>query len=254
MSDAIVATSLGYAYIKEEWIFRHLDLALPKGSVFAILGPNGRGKTTFLKTLLGIEKPTEGHVSMIGQSAFVPQLFSVTFAYSVLDMVVMGRAKKIGLFSQPSCRDYDAALEALSRFGLEKLAHRSFGELSGGQRQLVIIARALVSDAQILVLDEPTSALDLKNQEMILQWIHKLSREEKMTILFTTHHPHHAYAVANRVLLMFDQEEYAFGKAEETLTEENLKKLYGVKLKSVDVADGNRNFRTIVPVFRGMHG
>src|SRR5208283_4856785 len=124
----------------------------------------GRGKTTLLKILLGALKPSQGRLSVSGHMSFVPQLFHVSFDYSTLDMVLMGRARKIGLFSQPSPRDRRAALEALDRFGMSDFADRPFHELSGGQRQLAIFARALVAEARILILDEPTSALDLKNQ------------------------------------------------------------------------------------------
>ena len=253
MNNAIRFENLGYAYTPDKWIFRNFEAKVAKGSVFAILGPNGRGKTTLLKTLLGLQKQSEGIIELKGQSAFVPQLFSVTFAYSVLDMVVMGRAKKIGLFSQPSKYDKDLALEALGRFGLQDLAYRSFSELSGGQRQLVIFARALVAEADIIILDEPTSALDLKNQELILKWIDKLSHEEGLTIIFTTHHPHHAHAVADDVLLMFGHDDFACGGVEEVLTEENLKRLYGVDLRQISIETNGEILKTIVPIYTGLH-
>jgi iron complex transport system ATP-binding protein len=113
-------------------------------------------------------KPTEGTFHTRGRIAFVPQLFQVSFDYSALDMVLMGRARKVGLFSQPTPEDEKAALAALERFGMADLAGRPFHEMSGGQRQLVIFARALVAEADVLILDEPTSALDLRNQQVIL--------------------------------------------------------------------------------------
>lgn len=249
MINAIDVKNMGFAYTKEQWIFRDLNFSIAPGSVFAILGPNGKGKTTLLKSILGLLSPQEGSVILRGQSAFVPQLFSVTFAYSVLDMVVMGRAKQIGLFSQPSKADYGSAYEALKRFGLEELAERPFSDLSGGQRQLVIIARALVAEAQILILDEPTSALDLKNQELILQWIHRLSKEEGLTILFTTHHPHHALSVADHALLMFEHDDYTFGTIGETLCEENLMRLYGIAIKHLSFEHDGKAAHTLTPVF-----
>ncbi len=182
-------------------------------------GPNGSGKTTLLKALLGIVRPAEGTVAIDGQTAFVPQLFQVGFDYSVLDMVLMGCAKRIGLWSQPSAKDETAALDALDHFGLADMRYRHFHELSGGQRQMAIFARALVSEADILILDEPTSALDLKNQAVILDWIATLARRDGLTILFTTHHPEHALAVADDALLMLDENRYAFGPAADILNE-----------------------------------
>jgi iron complex transport system ATP-binding protein len=159
--------------------------AVERGSTFAILGPNGSGKTTFLKLLIGALASGEGAIRATGQIAFVPQLFQVSFPYRVLDMVLMGRARRVGFFSTPSAQDEVAALQALGRLQLADLAERPFDELSGGQRQLVIFARALATEADILVLD-------LKNQGVILEWIERLSRQEGLTVVFTTHHPHHA--------------------------------------------------------------
>ncbi|MEJ1960985.1 MAG: ABC transporter ATP-binding protein [Gammaproteobacteria bacterium] len=130
-----------HAYIPGRWIFRGYTAEVARGKVFALLGPNGRGKTTLLKILLGVLSATEGRVSVKGRVAFVPQLFQVSFDYSALDMVLMGRARKVGLFSQPTPADEAAALAALDRFGMAGFAQRPFHELSGGQRQLVIFAR-----------------------------------------------------------------------------------------------------------------
>jgi iron complex transport system ATP-binding protein len=250
MNNAICFENLGFTYTHETWVFRHCNAMIEKGSVFAILGPNGRGKTTLLKALLKLHKPSEGSLEVHGKIAFVPQLFSVTFAYTVLDMVLMGRASKIGLFSQPSAKDRTIALASLERFGLAHLAHHSFDELSGGQRQLVIITRALVAEADILVLDEPTSALDMKNQALVLSWIHRLSKEDGLTIVFTTHHPHHALAVSDNALLMIDEASFAYGKSQEVLNEANLLALYGVPLKHVIFEFENETVESFVPVFK----
>jgi iron complex transport system ATP-binding protein len=244
--------NLGHAYLPDRWIFRNYHSEVRKGQVFAILGPNGRGKTTLLKILLGVLSPTEGQVQSVGRMAFVPQLFQVSFDYSALDMVLMGRARKVGLFSQPTPQDEAAALEALSRFGLGHLARRPFHEMSGGQRQLVIFARALVAEADILILDEPTSALDLKNQEVILEWIHRLARQTGLTVIFTTHHPHHALAVADQALLMFGENDFICGAADEVLTEDNLHRLYGVELRRVNFDYQGTTLATLAPVYPGL--
>ncbi len=242
---------LGYAYQAGQWIFRDYTAAVRRGSIFAVLGPNGSGKTTLLKLLLGTLQPSEGSVHAQGRIGFVPQLFSVSFDYTVLDMVLMGRASHISLFSQPSRKDVQLARETLDRFGITDLAERPFHQISGGQRQLAIFARALVSEADILVLDEPTSALDLKNQAIILEWIKRLSHKDGLTIVLTTHHPHHALAIADDVLLMLGETNYLHGNTQTVLTEENLRALYGTNIKRVSFVYGGISYESIVPIYTG---
>ncbi|MBU6462314.1 MAG: ABC transporter ATP-binding protein [Bradyrhizobium sp.] len=246
--SAVSFSGLSYAYHPGKWLFRNYSASVAKGNILAVLGPNGRGKTTLLKLLLGALKPTTGCLSINGSVAFVPQLFHVSFDYSVLDMVLMGRARKIGLFSQPTRSDEEAAIVALDRFGMAEFAGRPFHELSGGERQLVIFARTLMSEADVLILDEPTSALDLKNQSIVLDWIARLSRADGLTIILTTHHPHHALAVADEVLLMMGGSQYSCGNAAHVLTEVNLAALYGVPLRRVLFEHDGRRIETLAPV------
>jgi iron complex transport system ATP-binding protein len=140
---AIEFDNLGHAYKPGHWVFQNYTARVRHGSIFALLGPNGSGKTTLLKAILGAIKPTSGTIAIDGRTAFVPQLFQVTFDYTVLDMVLMGRARQVGLFSQPSAQDEEAAMASLDRFGIADFARHPFHELSGGERQLVIFARAL---------------------------------------------------------------------------------------------------------------
>lgn len=249
MSNAVIEIQdLGHAYKRGRWLFRNYRVEVERGSIFAVLGTNGVGKTTLLKILLGALIPTEGKVVVDGRTAFVPQLFQVTFDYSVLDMVLMGRARRVGLFSQPSTEDEEAAMVSLERFGIGHLARHPFHELSGGERQLVIFARALVSEVDILILDEPTSSLDLKNQGVVLDWITRLSDRDGLTVLFTTHHPHHALAIADNALLMLGGDQYATGLGRAVLSERNLHTLYGVDLKLLTYEHHGDSHETIVPV------
>lgn len=251
MSTNHLAASLhkvGYAYVAKTWVIRDYSADFARGKVAAILGPNGRGKTTLLNLLTGAAKPTEGDVNINGEMAFVPQLFETSFGYTALDMVLMGRARKIGLFSQPSRRDAEHALAMLDRVGLADLAYRPFHEMSGGQRQLVIFARALVADADIVILDEPTSSLDLKNQGIILEWIARLSRQDGLSVVFTTHHPHHALAVADDALLMQSATSCIFGPAKDVLNEQNLSALYETPLRRVVFEHEGRSVETLSPV------
>ncbi|MDN5870947.1 MAG: ABC transporter ATP-binding protein [Nitrococcus sp.] len=249
MADSAISFSrLGFKYPPNQWILRGYEGAFSAGRITALLGPNGRGKTTLLRLLTGLIKPVEGHIRVNGEIAFVPQLFDTSFGYTAIEMVLMGRAKKIGLFSQPSRKDIEYALAALDRFGLADLAQRPFDEMSGGQRQLVIFARAMVAQASILLLDEPTSSLDLKNQTMVLEWLTKLSTADGLTVVFTTHHPHHALAVAHDTLLMMGADELRFGPAGDVLTEESLTELYGTPLKRISYVYNERRIETLTAV------
>jgi len=239
---------LGHAYSPESWVFRGYAASVERGQIMAILGPNGRGKTTLLKLLLGAMRPTEGHLQVNGRCAFVPQIFQTTFDFRCFDMVLMGRARRVGLLSHPKWQDEAAAFAAMERVGVAHLAERSFHELSGGQRQPVIFARAIAAEADILILDEPTSALDLENQAQVLRLIHQLSRQDGLTILMTTHHPHHAHAVADRALLMFGSEAFETGPAREILTASTLSRLYGTPMAEVDFTYHGQSIQTLVPV------
>ena len=252
IEKAITFEGLGFSYDPSQPVLKDYRGELERGKVLAILGPNGCGKTTLLKLLIGVFIPQEGVIRIEGRVAFVPQLFQVSFSYSVLDMVLMGRAHRIGLFSSPSVADEKAALLALEKLGLAHLAERPFDELSGGQRQLVIFARALATEADILILDEPTSALDLKNQGIILDWIRRLSREDGLTVVFTTHYPHHAHAVADRTMLMLGAQEFLCGPTAEVITEENLHRLYGVVLKRVQFEIEGETSETFIPIYSGL--
>jgi iron complex transport system ATP-binding protein len=251
MADtALSFENLGHFYRTGRWVFRHYTEMIPRGSVFALLGPNGCGKTTLLKALLRSIVPAEGSVEIGGRCAYVPQLFQTTFDFTALDMVLMGRARSIGLFSQPGVKDESAALARMDRLGIAELAHQPFHELSGGQRQLVIFARALVAEAEILILDEPASALDLNHQAMILQWMEELAMSDGLTVVFTTHDPRHAVAVAERTLLMFGEQEYICGETEEVLTEDNLSRLYGLPIKQLSFEYDSRLQTTFAPVLK----
>ena len=240
---------VSFRYARGGDVFRDHSFHLKHGGILAILGPNGRGKTTLLKCILGLLDPSDGRVKVDGETGYVPQQASTLFSYTVLDMVVMGRTRHIGLFSSARREDYRIAEEALQTVGVGGLAERTFMELSGGERQLVLLARAVASDCSLLVLDEPTSALDYRNQRKVLHALERLTRQREITVVFTTHSPNHAAYLADHVLLMQSPDHYRFGKIDEVMTEANLEELYGIEVRNLEYDYSGGRGRAIVPVF-----
>ncbi len=227
-----------------------LDLVLDEGEVLAVLGPNGSGKTTLFRTLLGLLDARGGSIAVGGRPlrslgraevartvAYVPQASGSYFDFSVLELVTMGRTAHLGAFAQPGARDFDLATRALSRLGITALAERSIAEVSGGERQLALIARALVTEAKAIVLDEPTANLDFGNQARVLAEIGRL-RESGIAVLLCTHDPDHALQIADRALLLRDGKVLAQGPATTVLTGENLSALYGIPVGVTRVEGG----------------
>ncbi|HPJ27145.1 MAG TPA: ABC transporter ATP-binding protein [Synergistaceae bacterium] len=245
----IKANRLGFRYSSGSWIFKDYSFHLEKGKALAILGPNGRGKTTLLRCLLGTALPEKGVLAIEGSRGYVPQHAPVSFlSYSVMDMVLMGRIRHMGFFASPGKHDFSKARESLEKLGIPDFAERPFLELSGGERQLVLIARALASECSLLLLDEPTSALDFRNEKMLLNTMKRM-KEEGLTLVFTTHAPHQAIHVADTALLMFSPEEYLFGPVEETLSNIHLQRLYGTDIRKIHIKEQGLNVRTIIPVY-----
>ncbi len=236
---------VGFSYPSIGWVFRHVSLQVPPGSITAILGPNGRGKTTLVRCAAGLLSPQEGSVRHDGQIGFVPQARGGAFAYLALDMVIMGRVRKVSLFGTPSRDDRVAAFDAMDRIGIGHLADRQFPTLSGGEQQLVLIARAIASESATLVLDEPSTGLDLHNQAQILTLLRKLVADG-LGVLLTTHHPDHALYLADSVVLMGGPSDVRTGPASTLLTDDALTALYGITVQTLTYEHDGRQQRAII--------
>jgi iron complex transport system ATP-binding protein len=250
MSTALIeAQGLAIGY-QRTVVAREIGVSVGPGEVVCLLGPNGSGKTTLFKTLLGLIRPIEGAVSVAGrdigawprqelarQVAYVPQAHVSVFPFAVRDMVVMGRTAHLGLFSSPGAADRQRAEEALEGLGIAHLADREYSRVSGGQRQLALIARALVQDAPAVIMDEPTASLDFGNQALVLSEVKRLA-QRGLGIVLSTHDPDHAFAAGSRVLLLHEGRVLASGAPKDVLTQARLEQVYGVPVDIETLADG----------------
>lgn len=236
---------VGFTYGGDDWVFRQVGLRVDAGSATAVLGPNGRGKTTLVRCAAGLLTPVEGHVRKEGDIGFVPQARAGAFAYRVIDMVLMGRARTVRVFSVPGHADHQAALLALERVGIAHLRDRQFPTLSGGEQQLVLVARALTAECPVLVLDEPSTGLDLHNQARILTLVRDLV-DDGMAALLTTHSPDQALFLADQVVLMMGSSDVRVGSPQELLSDAVLSELYGIDLSTVSYQQAGTARQAIV--------
>lgn len=241
---------VGFAYGHSDWVFRGVNLSVEAGTAAAVLGPNGRGKTTLVRCAAGLLPTREGTIRRGGDVGFVPQARGGTFSYRVIDMVLMGRARQVGLFSTPGLADQRAAKHALERVGIGRLRDRQYPTLSGGEQQLVLIARAIAAECPILALDEPSTGLDLHNQARILSLIDELVRDG-LTVLMTTHHPDQALYLADSVVLMMGPTDVRSGSAADLLTDASLSALYNIDVTTVEFERGGSLCRAIVTQYGG---
>lgn len=264
MKFSLVDAKCGY---EKTTVIQDVSLTVEAGEVLCILGPNGTGKTTLFKSILGLLKMQGGRVEFDGQNmaamnraqiarmiGYIPQAHNPPFPFRVLDVILMGRTAHLGILASPGKKDLIIAEEALDTLNIRYLRDKIYTEISGGEKQLVLIARALVQKPKLLVMDEPTAALDFGNQLLVLSYISKLA-ESGLGIVMASHFPDHAFLYSTKVILLKKGGVYATGTPDETITEENLKRLYGVDVKIVDTgiqADGNgsagRKVRVCVPV------
>jgi iron complex transport system ATP-binding protein len=236
-----------------------VSLTLGAGEVMCLLGPNGGGKTTLFKTILGLI-PAQGGAVRYGDAplaamaraevariaGYVPQAHTGYFPFSVFDVVLMGRAAHLGPFASPGKRDREIARQALATIGIERLADAIYTRISGGERQMTLIARALAQEPQVLVMDEPTASLDFGNQVRVLERIQLLARAG-LAIVLSTHDPDQAFLVADRVAMLHEGRLVRLGPPAETITPASLKLVYGVDIAVMEIAAPGGPRRVCVP-------
>ena len=246
-------SGLGFAYPSSgRPVLSNVSFTLAEGEILTILGPNGAGKSTLLKCMLNLLRPDEGQILLSGKSiaslseretaalvSYVQQTQEATFAYSVFDFVLMGRAPGLGLFERPGKADRDAAARAIEAMGIAPLAQKPLTELSGGERQQAMIARAIAREPSAILFDEPTAHLDSGNQLRALRMIKRLA-DSGYALVVTTHNPDHALLLGGSAALLDNEGRLRKGGAEEMITEENLNDVYGADLKLVYLEEAGR--------------
>lgn len=249
---------LSFSY-KDHKVLENLSFYIERGELVCILGPNGVGKSTLFRCLLGIQKGYTGKIlidqketsqisarDMARYLAYIPQYSSPVFSYTVFQIVLMGTTASLGFFSHPGKKQEEKALEALSLLGIEHLKEKYVSEISGGERQLVLIARAIAQDARVFVMDEPTANLDYGNQIRVMQVIQKLV-QQGYSILMSTHNPEQAFLYGSRVLVLKGGRILSQGIPKEALSEEILSQTYGVEVAIQVVKDEEQEYYLCIP-------
>mgnify|MGYP000038876449 CR=1 FL=1 len=238
MSMEFQIKQVNFCYDKE-MILKGVAGGFREAGLYGIFGPNGSGKTTLLKCCAGILSPQKGSIEFAGNSlhrmnyrerghliSYVPQEHSLSFPFTVEEVVLMGRTPHLGGLNRPHRRDEEVAHAAMEEIGIAELSEKPYTQLSGGQRQLVLLARAIAQDTPVIILDEPTSALDFRNQLLVYEILRKLARKGKM-IIACTHDPNHVKWFCDEVLILKNGMVLCQGAVNETLTERCLQELYG---------------------------
>ena len=260
MELTVTNATCGYGNVP---ILKDVNLHLKQGEIVCILGPNGIGKTTIFKSVLGFLTLLDGEIMLDNVNkkdmtqrefarnvGYVPQSHEPPFPYSVPDVVVMGRASRLKNFETPGMHDYMIADRVMNMLGISYLREKTYTQISGGERQMVLVARALAQSPKLLVMDEPTANLDFGNQISVLESIKRLSGRG-LGVLITTHSPDHAFLCCDRVILITKSKKVFEGTVDEIVTEENLREAYGIDVKIIETrSDDGQLVRSCVPMIK----
>jgi iron complex transport system ATP-binding protein len=248
-------------------ILKDISFKMDKGQIFCLIGPNGSGKTTLLDCIMGILSLKSGKIFLQDQDisqlspkkiaqkiAYVPQIHNKTFPYTVEEIVLMGRAAYNGMFNSPGYHDHQITHNAIKIVGIKHLKDRPYTELSGGEGQLVMIARALAQQASLMIMDEPTTHLDFQNSLIVLETIKRLVKERQLSVLLATHRLNHAFYFENNgldtIAAMLNHQNFAvFGRPKEVLSTKNIGKVFNIDCQIIDYhLDQFYNQKYIIPV------
>lgn len=233
-------------------IFNEINFNISKGDIFCILGPNGAGKTTLLKCLNKLQDLDKGEIILNGTSlkslsfsqiaksiGYIPQGHIPTFPFSVFDVVLMGRSPYIDFTDSPQEKDFKIAEKTLKMLNISDMSDREYTKLSGGEKQLVFLARVLTQDPDLLILDEPTSHLDFGNQIKFLEIIENLAKKG-LAIVMSSHFPDHTFLGVNKVGIMKNKKFIALGHPSQVVNKINLKKAYGIDIELVNFSENRK--------------
>lgn len=242
-------------------VVNNISMKVKRGDFICILGSNGCGKTTLLKTILGFIKPFNGEIyvddisignlkerELAKKISYIPQAHVPPFPFTVKDVVIMGRTPYLGKGNNPSMEDEKLAHESMERLGILKFENNPYTELSGGQQQLTMIARALVQNTDFIFMDEPTANLDFGNEYKVLEEVYSLAKLYNKGVIMVTHNPNHVFSFADKVIIMKNGKIYKSGYPEDKITEDVLKDIYNTEVKVVGVPiDDSYKTKVCVP-------
>jgi iron complex transport system ATP-binding protein len=251
MNEIVQVKDLNFSY-GDQFHLEDISFTVGAGEVLVLLGPNGCGKTTLLKCINALLSPSSGEIDVAGMNVgslsraelarligFVPQTHSPPFPYTVSDVVLMGRASHMSIFQQPSASDYALSEQALDLVGILHMKDRIYTQISGGERQLVLIARAIAQEPKVLLLDEPTAHLDFRNQLVVLRMVRRIAREKGLGVVMSLHDPNHALSFSDKIVLIGNGRVYAAGAPLEVVKPENIQSVYGIATRMLSHERGN---------------
>ena len=250
-----------FGYPTGRRILHDISFEIHSGEVLAVLGSNGIGKTTLLKCMMGFLHWRSGESLLDGkniallspgeiwrQIAYIPQAKAASFSFTGLEMATIGRSAHLGPFAQPSRKDIEIAEAAMREIGVLHLRDKPCSQMSGGELQMVLIARALATHPQMMILDEPESGLDFRNQLIILDLIDHLVHEKRLSAVINTHYPSHAMKVSDKTLMLCKDGSYCYGPTGEVINTDNMRKAFEVNVVINSVQIGGRSYEDMIPI------
>lgn len=249
-----------FYYNKSTSLLEDVNFELIDSDVLSILGPNGVGKTSLIKCIMGLLKWSSGTTLINGEDikkmkdreiwnriSYIPQKRYFAFSYTGIEMVLLGVAKNLNLFEVPNKGDMEKAQEIMDKIGIGHLANKDCNKMSGGELQMVLIARSLLGNPRILILDEPESGLDFKNQLIILELLKNLG-EQGVIVILNTHYPEHALSISNKSLLLTYDKKYKYGNTGDILNKKNIREAFSVNVEINNIKVGERYYKNILPI------